>query len=101
MGLKFEVDLNNLEMYNNDLSNSLRSLYNEIQELDGLIAQMSDYWGGDAAVAYINLMRNRLHQARDVYDSLESLKDSVVTQIESIKDVDNVFEVLGYELTHW
>lgn len=101
MAFKFEVDLNNLEMYNNRLNNRLIELRTQIADLDYLIALMPTFWEGDAAEAYIRLMKRRAREARDVYEALEALQVSVNTQIRELKEVDNIFEVWGYELFCW
>ena len=46
MTFKFEVDLNNLEMYNNQLDNRLSDLKAQIADLDNLIAVLPNYWEG-------------------------------------------------------
>ena len=77
MTFKFEVDLNNLEMYNNQLDNRLSDLKAQIADLDNLIAVLPNYWEGQATDASVN------------------------TQIRELKEVDNAFEVWVYEIIHW
>lgn len=101
MTFKFEVDLNNLEMYNNQLDNRLSDLKAQIADLDNLIAVLPNYWEGQATDAYISLMKRRAQHAREVFEALESLQASVNTQIRELKEVDNAFEVWVYEIIHW
>ena len=101
MAFKFEVDLNNLEMYNHQLDNRLRDLRTQIADLDYLIAIMPNYWEGQAAEAYVRLMQRRARHAREVYETLETLQVSVDNQIKELKEVDNVLEIWGYELFNW
>lgn len=98
MAWKVEIDLENLEQRNFDLRLLLNDLRDYIDELDSLIATMQEYWEGDAAVAYINLMSRRAKEARDVYVSLAAVQNAVKTQIANLREVDNFFEIAWYQI---
>ena len=98
MAWKVEIDLENLEDRNTELRFLLNDLKNYIDELDGLIAAMRDFWDGDAAVAYVNLMSQRAQEARNVYVSLAGVQNAVKTQIAELKEVDNFFEKAWYQI---
>lgn len=94
---KVEVDIDSLERDSERLGRQINDLHQNIDELKLLIDSMRDYWEGDAAEAYINLMYRRYCQAVRLRMTLEQLKSAVDSQIGKLRDVDQWYEKLWYQ----
>ena len=95
---KVEVDIDSLQRDSERLGKQINELHNNINELRILIDTMWDFWEGDAAEAYTNLMYKRFSQAVSLKLSLSQLKSAVDTQIEELRNVDQWYEKLWYQI---
>lgn len=98
---KVEVDLESLQHDSELLGKQIGDLDTNLNELKNLIDTMRDFWEGDAAEAYVNLMYTRYTQAVSSSQTLIQLKNAVDTQIEELKTVDQWYEKLWYEICSW
>lgn len=95
---KVEVDIESLRQNSDRLGKQINDLQKYTDELKNLIDTMRDFWEGDAAEAYIQLMDEKHRRALGVLTTLEKLKAAVDQQVNELGNVDNFFEKLWYQL---
>ena len=95
---KVEVDIESLQQDSERLGRQIIEKKKKNNELKNLINTMRDFWEGDAAEAYINLMNTRYLQSVHLLLTLKKLKIAVDTQVSALKNVDNIFEKLWYQI---
>lgn len=96
-----EVDLESLQRDSERLGRQINELHTNINELKSLIDTMRDFWEGDAAEAYIDLMYKRFSQAVSLEITLRKLKSAVDIQIDELRNVDQWYEILWYQICSW
>ena len=98
---KVEIDIEALETESKKLAGQIKRLNDYNNRLNNLINNMSSVWEGDAAIAYINAMRKHYNKAVAIKDTLNELKKSVDIQVTQLREIDNWFEKVWYQLFTW
>lgn len=102
MGWKVDTDIESLKGGLDTLNLIINRLDTLNDDMGTVVQNMSDVWEGDAAISFINVLKNDYEDVKDSKDILISFRDAVEAHCKDLEEKDNFFEKLFYQISgYW
>ncbi len=96
MGWKIDADIDSLKKGAADLGKLIDALDAHNNDLANVLHSMSDVWEGDAALAFINILRNDHENAVDSKEILIEFQKAIEAHCKELEEKDGFFEKAIY-----